>query len=612
MPTVTFRPSGLSGSFQPAATILAAAQSLGIDIPASCGGKGLCGKCRVRVVEGDCPSDVGHEHALSPAEVAGGWRLACLAPVGAGDLVVEVPDVSTQTQVLTDFGATTVQPASTIHAEEARMPAPTLSDQASDVERLSRAIGRAISPHTSLDVLRELPGVLRRAGFEVCAVMTGDELLGLSPCNGAPPPLLGLAVDVGTTTVAGVLVDLASGENLAVASRTNPQAVHGDDVVTRIEYVGASHEKIAEMQRLIGAAIDEIAAEVAEAAGVAQENIYEVVTAGNTTMHHLLLGLTPEHVGVTPFVAVRREGLAVRARRLGIRTALGGRVYAVPNVSGYVGGDITAGLQAHRVHQRQENVLYIDIGTNGEMALRAKGTTYSCSTAAGPAFEGARISGGMRAATGAISSVEAGPDDLIIETVGDAPPRGICGTGLLDAVATLLNLGVIDETGRFVDADELPGHLCDAVKNRLVDGQDGAEFLLAGPACGTCPRIALTGRDVRELQLAKGAVAAGFRTLMAMAEIDDADLDRVMLAGAFGQFLRPESARRVGLLPAGTPLERIEFVGNGALAGARSILLNWRERAAAESLAREVRYIELSGRPDFQTLFMETMMFPAQ
>jgi uncharacterized 2Fe-2S/4Fe-4S cluster protein (DUF4445 family) len=609
MPVVTFLPDQKSVTVDPEVTILQAAGEAGLEIPASCGGKGLCGKCRVRVVEGDSDAHVGHEHALSPAELAAGWRLACLAPVSE-DLTVEVPSAPTKTSILTDFGETDVEPDAAVQVLAAEMAAPSLEDQASDMERLGRALGRPISPHSSLAVIRSLPPVLRACDFRVHAVMKEDELLDVTPMDAGPPPPLGLAVDVGTTTVAGVLVDLLTGENLAVASRTNPQAVHGDDVVTRIEFAAENAAHLAEMQELIAGAVNEIARETTEAAGASVRSIYEIAAAGNTTMHHLLLGLPPEHIGVTPFVAVRRHGIAIRARRLGIETAAGGRLYAVPNVSGYVGGDITAGLQAHDVHQRAENLLYIDIGTNGEMALRARGTTYACSTAAGPAFEGARISCGMRAATGAVSRVEAGEEDLRITTIGDAPARGICGTGLLDAVATLLDLGVVDETGRFLDLDEMPADLPPAVRERLDTSGEEAAYVLAEPACGTCPRVTVTGRDIRELQLAKGAVAAGFRTLLQYAELAEEELDGVLLAGAFGSFMRPESARRIGLLPQGCPLPKVSFVGNAALAGARAILLNRLERRGCEALAREVEYIELSGRADFQELFMETMMFP--
>lgn len=607
MPSVTFLPGGQSGWVESGKTILDAARPLGVELPASCGGKGLCGKCRVRVVEGVCAPHTGFNHPLSPAELKAGWRLACLATVES-DITVTVPEAPTKTLVLTDFGATTVTPDQAISARTVSLPVPSLEDQASDMERLSRALGRSISPHSSLTMVRLLPHLLRQYDWQVTAVVQDDELLGLEPPQDFP--VLGLAVDIGTTTVAGVLVDLQTGADLATASRTNPQALHGDDVVSRIEYASQGDPQVEELQRLVVHAINEIAVEAAAAAGVSVRHIYKTVVAGNTTMEHFLLGVTPEHIGVTPFVAVRREGLSVRAHHLGIEIGRGGRLYTMANISGYVGGDIVAGLQAHRVHAAAENLLYIDIGTNGEMALRARGVTYACSTAAGPAFEGARISCGMRAATGAITAVRAGAADVVVETVDNAHPRGICGTGLLDAVATFLDLGLLDETGRFVEADELPDDLPPAVRARYDTAGDAPKFVLADPPCPDCPRVTLTGQDIRELQLAKGAIEAGYRTLLQFAELDEGELDAVILAGAFGSFLRPESAQRLGLLPTGVPVEKLRFVGNAALAGARVALLNRDERHASESLAREVRYVELSGRADFQQWFMSTMLFP--
>ncbi|MHC4886761.1 MAG: ASKHA domain-containing protein [Planctomycetota bacterium] len=495
-----------------------------------------------------------------------------------------------------------------LSAQTVKLTAPSLEDQDSDLKRLAKALALPLGESTSLPVVQTLPHRLREQAFHVTAILRGSELLGIEPADDGR--LLGLAVDVGTTTIAGVLVDLTNGENLAVASRTNPQATHGDDVVSRIEYAGTGEPAVRELQDLVVSAINEIAAETAEAAGAAVSNIYKLVAAGNTTMHHLLLGITPEHIGVTPFVPVCRDGWSLRASHVGLTLAPGARLYVVANISGYVGGDITAGLLAHRLHEADDSILYIDIGTNGEMALRHGGTTYACSTAAGPAFEGARISCGMRAASGAVSGMRWTDDRLEIVTLDDQPPRGICGTGLLDAAACLLELGVLDETGRLLPPGELPNSVHPSIRERVLEEDGETAFLLSAPGDEDNLRVSLTGQDIRELQLAKGSVAAGFMTLLQMAGLAEGDLDRVVLAGAFGSFLRPESAKRIGLLPAGVPLDRVEFVGNAALAGARVALLNRLRREESETLAREVDYVELSGRPDFQMLFMETMMFP--
>lgn len=608
MPEITFIPGDKKIEVKEGSSLLDAARELLLDIPASCGGKGLCGKCRVRIVKGEAAPERGHENALSSAELKAGWRLACLVKI-KGNLTVEIPAVSRKTITLVDFGATEVAVDSHIKAFPITMKEPSLEDQAADMERLSHAVGREISPFSSLKLIQNLAFKLRENKFKVTAVMLEDDLLAVEPYS-ENLPLLGLALDIGTTTVAGVLCDLRTGENLATASCTNPQAIRGDDVISRIEYASEGESQLEELQGLIIEAINGIAVETTTAVGFSVENIYEIVAAGNTTMHHLLLGITPENIGVSPFVAVRREGFSIRAHKVGINIARGGRLYAMPNISGYVGGDIMAGISAYDISNQKENILYIDIGTNGEMALQSGGTTHVCSTAAGPAFEGARISCGMRAATGAISSVRFDGKSLVVKTIEDAPARGICGTGLLDAVAALLDCGIIDETGRFAEGDDLK-NIPEKISSCLEDTPEGKAFVLAGPACGDCPEISLTDKDIREVQLAKGAVAAGFKSMLSLAEITEDDLDRIVLAGAFGSFLRPESAQRIGLLPVGADSGKIEFVGNAALAGARVSLLNVAKRKEAEKTARNIEYIELSGRADFQMFFMETMMFPS-
>ncbi len=606
MPTVRFLPSQAAGTVSAGLTLLEAARHLGVEIPAACGGKGLCGKCRIRVLEGEVAPARGHECPLSPAELASGWRLACLARVH-DDLVVEVPAAPARTVILTEFGRTEVPLETNLRAARVSMPAPSLDDQAADLERLGRALGLHAGPNAAVPVLRELPHVLRRHEWEVQAVLLGDELLHVEAPDGGP--LLGLAVDLGTTTVAADLVNLGTGEDLATASCANPQAVHGDDVISRIEHAAQSPEALAELQGLAAEAVNDVAARAAEAAGAAPERIFKVVVAGNTTMQHLFLGLSPQGIGRTPFVAVQRRGASLPAYALGLRTAPHARLYVMPSISGYVGGDVVAGLLAHEVHRSAHTILYIDIGTNGEIALRANGQTYACSTAAGPAFEGARISCGMRAASGAILHVASDTDDLRIETVDREPARGMCGTGLLDAAATFLDLGLLDDTGRLLADSELPAAMPVAVRARMDTGDSGPGVVLAAAPGG--PRVVLTQADLRELQLAKGAVAAGVGVLLEHAGCTEADIDTVLLAGAFGSYLRPQSAQRVGLIPPEARLDRVAFVGNAALAGARAALLNVSRRAAAEALAQEVRYVELSGRADFQARFMETMHFPA-
>lgn len=614
MPTVTFTTSDKTIHVSAGTTLLEACHRAGIGIPASCGGKGLCGKCRVRIVEGEVPSNPGYEQALSPAEVSAGWRLACLVEVNTDLVVEDGQGVPVRNEILTEFVGRDVTPDHSVRAVSLKLPEPSLDDQMCDLGRIARALDMDGYPECVLPLMQQLPLILRNNDFAVTAVLHDDELVALEPADG-PAAVLGLAVDIGTTTLAGTLFDLTSGEALAVASQTNPQAMHGDDVVSRIDYSSGGPEQRAELQKLVVDAVNDILRDTCDAAGVSTNHVYLFAAGGNTTMHHLLLGLDAGSIAASPFIAGVRRGLSLHACDIGLNACLGARLYTMPNISAYVGGDIVGGILAHDLHHvDDETVVLIDAGTNGEMALRANGCTYACATAAGPAFEGARIRCGMRAATGAVSAVTMEDNDLRVITVDDAPARGICGTGLMDAVSVLLDAGLIDETGRMLkksEALELDAPPPAAMVERLQEYEDQPAFLLAEAVDSQTPDVVLTQKDVREFQLAKGAISAGVRVMLDVISRDPAEVDRVLLAGAFGSRLKPASALRVGLIPDGIPEDRISFVGNAALSGTRLSLLNEELRQEAEILARETRYIELSGRLDFQMAFADGMEFPA-
>ncbi len=603
MPLVTFIPVDKHIEVETGTTILETANKLSLTIPASCGGKGLCGKCRIQIKDCLTPATPSDKKIFSPTEITDGWRLACLTKVTT-DITVILPPIPNKTITLIDFGAVDVIVKSEIETIQASLSKPSLDNQDADMERLEKIIGREISSRSSLKVIQNLSRELRKNDFKITAIMSENELLGIAPYL-KEVPVLGLAVDVGTTTVAGVLCDLKTGKSLATASTTNPQAIRGDDVISRIEYAGRGNKELQELQSLIIKAINQIVKETIFASQMKRENIYKIVLAGNTTMHHLLLGFSPMNIGVSPFIAVRLKGFEIEADKLGFKIATGGKAYAMPNISGYVGGDIVAGINAYKINKSTKNILFIDIGTNGEMALRNGNKTYACSTAAGPAFEGARISCGMRASTGAISKVGFNGKTLDIETIDNAPAKGLCGTGLLDCVAALLDCGIITETGNFAEGSEL-----DSIPNAIKKNLTKKEYIIVEAQNNNGNKVSLTDKDIRELQLAKGSIAAGYKSMLSMAGITEDNLDKIILAGAFGNFMRPKSAIRIGLLPENFDLTKVEFVGNAALAGAQQALLNLDERKNAEELVKEIEYIELSGRADFQTFFMETMMFP--
>ena len=417
-------------------------------------------------------------------------------------------------------------------------------------------------------------------------------------------PLLGAAFDIGTTTVVGSLFDLRSGKQLGVESRLNPQAVHGADVLSRLSFA-ADERGLERLRKEIVACLGEMMRGLLKGSGQAQEDLYEVVAVGNQVMTHLLLGVSPEAIGRTPFTPVLQSPFTASLEDVGLPGCPQGQLYVVSGVAGYVGADIVAGIVASGLCDLRRPQLFMDLGTNGEVVLCHDGRLYACSAAAGPAFEGAEIACGMRATAGAIDHVTIG-DEVEISTIGQTEPVGLCGSGLLDAVAELVGLGVIDAGGRFLtnkDEREAPG----VVAGRLSWDEQPCFVLATG---GDGARVVLTQADVRQLQLAKGAVRAGAQVLMHRARVEVRDLWRVVLAGAFGSFMDKDSALEVGLLP-GIERDKVQSVGNVAGAGAGLILLSREARQAALTVARQVEYVELSSSAEFQQAFVEAMSFPA-
>jgi uncharacterized 2Fe-2S/4Fe-4S cluster protein (DUF4445 family) len=455
-------------------------------------------------------------------------------------------------------------------------------------------------------VARELPERLRELEFNAAAVVIGRDVVWLDKPSTAEA-CYGVALDIGTTTLVGYLVDLVTGRQVAVAGRANPQAAYGDDVIARIEFCGREKDGARTLQGMVVGAINEIVAEACRKAGIKPSAVYEATVVGNTTMNHLLLKLPTGPIARAPFVAASASAHETSAKDLGLKIHPRGRVYTAPLIAGFVGADTVGVILATGMHESDRLRLAIDIGTNGEIVLGTRERLLACSTAAGPAFEGARIRYGMRAATGAIDRVDLEGDRLVLHTIDDAPAVGLCGTGLIDAVAALVAAGVINSTGLMQAAG---GSVRPALARRITGAGGDTGFVLAakGETQSGHP-ILLTQRDVREVQLAKGAIAAGIQTLLAEFGASAEDVEEVLLAGAFGNFIRPDRARAIGLIPP-VPLERVKFVGNAAGAGARMLLVNRDLRRVADDVARGVEHVELSRRPDFQARFAEAMFFP--
>jgi len=613
---ITFQPEGRVVYVLPGTAMVEAAGEAGVVINSPCGGKGTCGKCRVEIARGapePTPADRKH---LSLDDLERGVRLACQTRI-EHEMVVTVPADSRffEQRILRAAEGPRVEIEPAVRSVRLRLSPPSLEDNRADSDRLLEALEAHRKPPENacrlavpLRVARKLPAAIRRDHDAVVVIYSEDEVLDLLPGE-EMGETYGVAFDIGTTTIVGMLVSLEQPRPARTAARTNPQVRFGDDVVSRIEHAQSSPDGLRELQACVVDCLNEIVGELCAQGGIRRRNILEAVVAGNTTMAHLLLGIDPSSLARAPYVPPLRSEMRFDAAEIGLRLNPAAKLFTVPNIAGFVGGDTVAVALATGLRDADGVRLAIDIGTNGELVLAKDGRLLACSTAAGPAFEGARITFGMRAANGAIEKVVI-DDDVRIGVIGDVPARGLCGSSIVDAVAELLRVGVVNATGRMLPPEQLPASVPPLVARRVVHGEAGVRFVLAheeetqidGP-------VYLTQRDVREVQLAKGAVAAGYRLLLEEAGIAPEDLSEVLLAGAFGNYIRRSRAKRIGLLP-DIPTDRITFVGNAAGAGARMVLLSQRCREQAERISRETEYIELCGRPDFQAAFADAMLFP--
>jgi uncharacterized 2Fe-2S/4Fe-4S cluster protein (DUF4445 family) len=599
-PAVTRVPAGT--------TLFHAAAWTGQPIESTCGGRGTCGKCRVKVIEGACPITPADQDHLAEADLASGWRLSCQAEV-RHETVCEIPRLL-KTPKTAAFGVgRQVLLDPNVHKVHLKFPEPDLHDQKPDFERLRDILRReGYAMTATLSVLRTLPKALRDADFDFTAVLCGDALLAVEKGD-TTRACYGAAFDLGTTTIVGTLMDLNTGEAKAVASQLNAQAIHGGDVLSRISHTMGRAQGLAELQHLAATTINQLLEQLAAKAGVASDRIYEITVAGNATMTHLLLGIDPEPISVTPFIPAIGRGLEVRAGDIGITVNPEGRAYLFPSIGAYVGGDIVAGLLATALPRGDRLRLFVDVGTNGEIALGSEPRTVATAAPAGPAFEGAEISCGMRATTGAIEGVTITEDSVVLQTIEDAQPVGLCGSGLIDAVAQLYRRGLMDARGRMLGQDDLRGKIPASLLSRLITVDGVRAFVLATEEETGGRRILFSQKDVRQLQFAKGSIAAGIRVLMKVMGVKPDALHEILLAGAFGSYINPDSARTIGLVPA-VPLERIRAIGNAAGEGAKIGLLSYREREAAEAMPVRVEYVELSGREDFNDIFMDVLGFP--
>jgi uncharacterized 2Fe-2S/4Fe-4S cluster protein (DUF4445 family) len=604
-----FRPSGTRVRVPPGVTLFDAASWNGIAIDSTCGGHGTCKKCKIRITGGQVPASALDARAFSPDELRDGWRLACRAQAD-GDLQVEVPPLVTRPKAATVGVGRQVILRPAAQKRYLELAEPSLSDQRTDLERVLAAVDD-LELRVDLGVLRSLGAVLRAADYRVTAVIIDDVLIDVQ-AGDTTGRLYGVAFDLGTTTVVATLLDLSTGTPLAVASMLNKQQPFGADVITRISAIMMDPAAMGTLTRLAHETLAELTADVCGQAGVDPAEIGEVALAGNATMTHIALGIDPEPLGVAPFIMAARQLPEVLAGTdLGLPVHPRARAFMFPAFGAYVGGDITAGLLASGMDRDSRTRLFVDIGTNCEIVLGNRDWLLATAAPAGPAFEGAAIRCGMRAADGAIEVVSLTPAGVELRVIGDTEPAGLCGSGLVDAVASLVGVGLLDRSGRFVPEPDAAA-IAPGLAGRLT--MLGAERVfvlhwLSEP--GDVERsVYLSQRDVRELQFAKAAIATGWNILLQEAGLAPGDIQQVLLAGSFGSYLSPASAIRLGLVPR-LPVARIVSAGNVAGEGAKMALLSVRERAGALALQEEVRYVELSDRDDFNDAFVDQLQFPA-
>jgi uncharacterized 2Fe-2S/4Fe-4S cluster protein (DUF4445 family) len=600
---IDFEPIGKRVEVAPGTDLLDAARQAGIGLASVCGGEGTCGRCRVVIMSGSVTPPVDADRRfISQLELTSGQRLACRCQVYS-DVKIHVPKASlvTDQRLQVSGVARQMQIEAAVHAYEIEVPEPTLYDLRSDLDRIIDALETMHGQRkwfAEPAVVRTLPTLARRTNWHLTVYARHNEIVGFEALGRKP---IGFAADLGTTKIAGYLVDLETGEELGANGIMNPQIGYGEDVISRMVHATRNDDGSSELARVVREGLNNLIIALAFQAGVSQEQIVEACIVGNTAMTHLLLDLPVRQLSVSPFVAATSTALDVKARELQLEMAVGSYVHVLPCIGGFVGADHVAMILGSDLDRKPYVAVGVDIGTNTEIALLKPNekTLTSASCASGPAFEGAHIRDGMRASTGAIEAVKITDAGVQIKTIGDAPPVGICGSGIVDAIAEMYRSGVINNRGRL--NREAPG---------VCKNEQGYEYVLAtAEISGTGRDIVITQSDVNEIQLAKGAIASGLETLIVATNTAPEEIEEVIVAGAFGSYLDLESALAIGLLPR-LPNAKYVQVGNAAGVGAKMALLSLKERQRAQQIMKRTGYIELTTQAGFNSRFARSMMFP--
>lgn len=587
--TVEFQPAGLRIIVDEPTILLDIVRQAGISLRADCGGKGICGKCIVQLLSGldEYPPTSAELAKLDLKMVSDGFRLACETIVHH-DLKVFIPQESIiDGQILQIEGKQgKIFSDPLINQIMVFLDEPNLTDLQPDLSRIRNSLNKGVLT-ANLDILRLIPGFLRRKQWQANLILRKNRIIHIT--EKPLEKLIGLAVDVGSTKLACYLVDLRSGEIIAARGAPNPQIAYGEDIMARLAYALENPEHALKLQSLVFDTINQTAKLLCGQVGIDPIMITDACLVGNTAMHHLFLRLPVGALAVSPFVPVMNESTYPEAEELGLAAMPGSSIYAPPVIAGFVGSDHLAFLLAENFDKEEDIRLGIDIGTNTEIALKKGSRIVSVSTASGPAFEGAQIRFGMRAAPGAIEHVTLNADGgADIHIIGNRQPSGICGSGILDAVAEMRRVGMLNSRGRFNKQ----------FSGVLLDENNKPYFILGD---GSHP-ITISQKDVDQILLAKGAIRAGIDVLIDYLKVKPEEIDEIVIAGAFGSFMIPEQAMQIGMLPI-VPLDRMHAVGNAAGAGARMMLISHSTRDRAEALAKRIEYLELTVYPDFPMFY---------
>ncbi|WBW95909.1 ASKHA domain-containing protein [Oceanirhabdus sp. W0125-5] len=588
--------------FKEGETLLNILQDNGVFVENPCGGKGTCGKCKVRIIEGVINEPTEEEvKFLTKDELVEEIRLSCLVRP-TGDLTVELlNNKNVKHKILADGYMPEFEINPVIYKKVHKLTKPSLENNLSYEELLEDALHVPVYKD-NLSLLRSLPEIFEHE--EVTAVYSGEEFIGVESGD-TSRELYGIAVDIGTTTVVASLVDLNSGKEISSESEINPQKEYGLDVLSRIDFTKTKENGLNILQKLIIDCLNSLTSELCIKNKIDINSVYEMTIAANATMMHLLLGVNTNSIGKSPYATVFSREKNLLASSIGINLSPFARVYCLPGVSSYIGADIVAGAVVSELDKTDKNLLFIDIGTNGEIVLSKRGELSSCSCAAGPALEGMNISCGMRAAEGAVEGVKFNEDGISLKVIGDKAPIGICGSGILDAISEIARVKLIGKTGRLKKKSDIEENeelqylskcLIEVDRKRKI-------YITSGEK-----EITITQGDIRQVQLAKGAILSGFYALLDLLELDMMDLDEVIIAGQFGKHLSVDSLVGSGIIP-GELSEKIRYIGNSSKTGALMCLMSKEAREDMEKVAKKIHYFELSTKEGYDKLFTKCLNF---